>query len=328
MNQLRRSVRHAAASRWSLPRCCSFSPARADAFDTGAAHRHHARRDDRGGVRQHGDRRRGREQLAGRPLLQLQEDPAVRPREPDDRDPRVAARPARGLAEEGDGRRRADALRLVDLGRLRRAPGAARVRAHTARDDAGDPRSIKAAGGAIRRDARAARGDRDHAALAAGLLRALELDRAAGLAGADGPDWSRLTLRPHADLLRRAGGGPQHSSTSTSATRPSTSSARTAAGTPNDNKSLEKGVNKDWPGRPGYDDAYMSAYFATRQWLRALRPRHRRRTLERACSATPTGAAARSTTTSTRRPEDRDDDRPLAGPGRAVRPVALVERLR
>ena len=34
---------------------------------------------------------------------------------------------------------------------------------------------------------------------------------------------------------------------------------------------MVKGVNKDWPGRPGYEDAYMTAYFATRQWLRALR---------------------------------------------------------
>jgi hypothetical protein len=38
-----------------------------------------------------------------------------------------------------------------------------------------------------------------------------------------------------------------------------------------DNKKMVKGVNKDWPGRPGYEDAYMTAYFATRQWLQALR---------------------------------------------------------
>ena len=39
----------------------------------------------------------------------------------------------------------------------------------------------------------------------------------------------------------------------------------------NDNTSLHGGLNKDWPGRPFYDDAYMTAYFATRQWIRALR---------------------------------------------------------
>ena len=38
-----------------------------------------------------------------------------------------------------------------------------------------------------------------------------------------------------------------------------------------DNKKMVKGVNKDWPGRPGYEDAYMTAYFATRQWLQSLR---------------------------------------------------------
>jgi hypothetical protein len=30
-------------------------------------------------------------------------------------------------------------------------------------------------------------------------------------------------------------------------------------------------VAKDWPGRPRYAEAYMTGYFATRQWLRAIR---------------------------------------------------------
>ncbi len=33
----------------------------------------------------------------------------------------------------------------------------------------------------------------------------------------------------------------------------------------------EEALNKDWPGRPMFEDAYITAYFATRQWLRALR---------------------------------------------------------
>ncbi len=33
----------------------------------------------------------------------------------------------------------------------------------------------------------------------------------------------------------------------------------------------EEALNKDWPGRPGFQDAYITAYFATRQWVRALR---------------------------------------------------------
>jgi hypothetical protein len=34
---------------------------------------------------------------------------------------------------------------------------------------------------------------------------------------------------------------------------------------------FEPALNKDWPGRPKYQDAYVTAYFATRQWLRAMR---------------------------------------------------------
>ena len=37
------------------------------------------------------------------------------------------------------------------------------------------------------------------------------------------------------------------------------------------NRSLVKGMNKDWPGRPGYANAYMASYFAARQWVRGIR---------------------------------------------------------
>ncbi len=33
----------------------------------------------------------------------------------------------------------------------------------------------------------------------------------------------------------------------------------------------EPALNKDWVGRPKYQDAYITAYFATRQWVRAMR---------------------------------------------------------
>jgi hypothetical protein len=36
------------------------------------------------------------------------------------------------------------------------------------------------------------------------------------------------------------------------------------------NTSMKRGVNKDWPGRPGYTNAYLTAYFATRQWVQAI----------------------------------------------------------
>jgi hypothetical protein len=37
------------------------------------------------------------------------------------------------------------------------------------------------------------------------------------------------------------------------------------------NRSLATAMNKDWPGRPLYDEAYTSAFFATRQWVQAVR---------------------------------------------------------
>lgn len=37
------------------------------------------------------------------------------------------------------------------------------------------------------------------------------------------------------------------------------------------NRNLDHGLNKDWPGRPKYVDSYITAYFATRQWIRAVR---------------------------------------------------------
>lgn len=37
------------------------------------------------------------------------------------------------------------------------------------------------------------------------------------------------------------------------------------------NKTLGRGMNKDWSGRPLFNEAYQAAYFATRQWVRAIR---------------------------------------------------------
>ena len=37
------------------------------------------------------------------------------------------------------------------------------------------------------------------------------------------------------------------------------------------NKQLGTRMNKDWPGRPRYLEAYMASYFATRQWVEAVR---------------------------------------------------------
>ena len=39
----------------------------------------------------------------------------------------------------------------------------------------------------------------------------------------------------------------------------------------NKNRHLRGGLNKDWSGRPKYQQSYVTAYFATRQWIRAVR---------------------------------------------------------
>lgn len=36
------------------------------------------------------------------------------------------------------------------------------------------------------------------------------------------------------------------------------------------NRNLRTSINKDWPGRPLYQDAYITSYFATRQWVNAV----------------------------------------------------------
>jgi len=40
---------------------------------------------------------------------------------------------------------------------------------------------------------------------------------------------------------------------------------------PTGDAGLADGLNKDWPGRPLYETAYLSAYFASRQWIGTLR---------------------------------------------------------
>jgi len=91
-----------------------------------------------------------------------------------------------------------------------------------------------------------------------------------GVAGVDGTDWSKL----------RFGGTPTWFDV------PEDARARLnvyigestghkdrphGAWNTDGNRSMRKGVNKDWPERPGYTDAYTTAYFATRQWVRAIR---------------------------------------------------------
>jgi hypothetical protein len=59
----------------------------------------------------------------------------------------------------------------------------------------------------------------------------------------------------------------------------------------NKNEHLRGGLNKDWPGRPKYQEAYVSAYFASRQWIRAVRTWLGNELLwKRAMSLAPTAA--------------------------------------
>jgi len=94
---------------------------------------------------------------------------------------------------------------------------------------------------------------------------------ALGFAGADGPNWPALDygrtptwfdvprdVRDAHGMGVYAGGTPGHD-------------RKHAAWNTDNNKTVVTGVAKDWPGRPGYDDAHVTAYFATRQWLQAIR---------------------------------------------------------
>ena len=91
-----------------------------------------------------------------------------------------------------------------------------------------------------------------------------------GVTGVDGTDWTKLTFghtptwfdvpkaaRDKLDVYIGASTGHKD--------RPH------GAWNTDGNRSMKKGVNKDWPGRPGYTNAYTTAYFATRQWVQAIR---------------------------------------------------------
>lgn len=91
-----------------------------------------------------------------------------------------------------------------------------------------------------------------------------------GVIGVDGPDWSKLPFgltptwfdvpKAERDKLNvYIGASTGHKD------RPH------GAWNTDGNRSMATGVNKDWPGRIGYANAYTTAYFATRQWIQAIR---------------------------------------------------------
>ncbi len=91
-----------------------------------------------------------------------------------------------------------------------------------------------------------------------------------GVDGVDGTDWSKLTVGltptwfdvPKAtrdNLNVYIGDSTGHKD------RPH------GAWNTDGNRAMRTGVNKDWPGRLGYADSYTTSYFATRQWVQAIR---------------------------------------------------------
>ncbi len=91
---------------------------------------------------------------------------------------------------------------------------------------------------------------------------------AEGIAGTDGPLWSTMPYGSNPTWFDVPAAVRQTLPIYIGET---TGHTRTHGGWNTDkNKSMKKGVNKDWPGRYGYDNSYITSYFATRTWVRAI----------------------------------------------------------
>ena len=111
------------------------------------------------------------------------------------------------------------------------------------------------------------------AALGAGLLRAQQLGRGSEPGGrARWPRGGLARIRRHAHLVRRAPGDPcADDRQSRGLHRGEGHPARARPLAVEQEQEPHGGLNKDWNGRPKYEEAYVTAYFATRQWIRAVR---------------------------------------------------------
>ena len=241
-------------------------------------------------------------------------------------DPRRVLRERRELAAGRARRREPHALRLVDLGRRERRQGAGRVGPAPALDDAAAAQHQ--VGRRSEQGAPAALDDRHRPALAPGLLLALQLDRAAGRhrgrrhrlveAARSGctPTWfdvpkadARQAQRLHRRVDRAQGPAArrlEHRRQQVDEEGRQQGLARA----PRLHERVHDGVLRHPPvgagdPRRARRRGALAAHAALRQPARGrARPR-------------PQGRA-----------RHRDDDRALAGSGRAVRPVVLAERLR
>jgi hypothetical protein len=99
-----------------------------------------------------------------------------------------------------------------------------------------------------------------------------------GKAGYDGPGWaqrgnlgSNPTWYDLAPSVRDQGNVYSGGATDLSSVGPNDPRRRNHGDWNSDgNQSLATSLNKDWPGRPLYREGYITAYFATRQWIRAV----------------------------------------------------------
>lgn len=91
-----------------------------------------------------------------------------------------------------------------------------------------------------------------------------------GVAGFDGPGWAAWGLYgSHPTWFDVA---PEVRARERIYTGGATGIERTHGSWKQDgNANLVKGMNKDWPGRPLFAEAYVTAYFASRQWVQAVR---------------------------------------------------------
>ena len=91
-----------------------------------------------------------------------------------------------------------------------------------------------------------------------------------GVPGADGTDWSKLPF----GLTPTWFDVPKDDARQAQRLHRRVDRARGAAARRLEHRRQHgrwrTGVNKDWPGRPGYANAYTTSYFATRQWVQAI----------------------------------------------------------
>ena len=256
-----------------------------------------------------------------------QEDPAVRPRGPEDRDHRVAARPARELAEEGDSTAPSGCTSTRRSGTSSTcARRSASSSAYSARRPRRSAASRPTAGPGVRRGCSRRSGScctrcrtSTRTRTGSSSARSTEPTARTGRGSSSGytPTFFDVPEADRNGLNVYIGDSTFHDD-------------RThGAWNTERNKTMKAGVNKDWPGRARLHQRLHRPPTSPRaNGCARSAPRSATRRSWQSHAALRQPAPGRARPRPQGRAEDRDDDRPLAGPGRAVRPVDLAERLR